>query len=204
MQKVSSLQKAIQLFRDAGGLLTMAEALRSGIHRRELYHLRDNGQLEVISRGLYRLADMPEPALPDFIPVAKRAAHGVICLISALAYHEITTQIPHFVYVALPRDAHKPVIAYPPTRYFWYSEKLLITGVEEHLFDGYRVKIFDIEKTLIDCVKFRNKIGMDVVLEALKMYWRRPGANLDKLFSYASMFRVKRILQPIIETIVSG
>jgi predicted transcriptional regulator of viral defense system len=204
MSTKTKIEEAAEAFRKAGGILTMSEAIQLGIHRRQLYALRDSGQLEVISRGLYRLIEMPEPSLPDFIPVAKKIPQGVICLISALAFHEITTQIPHFVYVALPSDAHKPVIPYPPMRYFWYSETLLTTGVEEHSMDGCVIKIFDIEKTLIDCVKFRNKIGMDVVLEALKMYWQRRGSNIDKLFEYAKLFRVERILKPIMETIVSG
>jgi len=182
----------------------MSEAIAIGIHRRELYALRDKGALELISRGLYRLVEISAPSLPDFIPVAKRIPHGVICLISALAFHEITTQIPQFVYVALPRQAHKPAITYPPMRYFWYTEKLLNTGVQKHSIDGCTFKIFDIEKTLVDCVKFRNKIGMDVVLEALKMYWHSRKTNLDKLFEYAKLFRVEKILKPIMETIVSG
>lgn len=147
---------------------------------------------------------MPAPSLPDFIPVAKKIPHGVICLISALAFHEITTQIPHFVYVALPSQAHKPSISHPPMRYFWYSQKLLSTGVQQYSMDGCNIMIFDVEKTLIDCVKFRNKIGMDVVLEALKMYWLSRKANLEKLFEYAKLFRVEKILKPIMETIVSG
>ncbi|MFQ5752540.1 MAG: type IV toxin-antitoxin system AbiEi family antitoxin domain-containing protein, partial [bacterium] len=204
MSKLSKYEETIKFFREAGGILRMSEALKLGIHRRELYKLRDTGKLEVISRGLYRLTEMPEPSLPDFIPVAKKIPEGVICLISALGFHEITTQIPHFVYVALPQKAHKPEISHPPMRYFWYSEKLLNTGVEEHQIDGCFVKIFDVEKTLVDCVKFRNKIGMDVVLEALKMYWRRGGTKIDKLFDYAKLFRVTKILQPIMETIVSG
>ncbi|MBI5345776.1 MAG: type IV toxin-antitoxin system AbiEi family antitoxin domain-containing protein [Chlamydiae bacterium] len=198
------LRKTILIFRKAGGLLRMAEALALGIHRRDLYKLRDSDKLEVLSRGLYRLKDMPEPVLPDFIPVAKKIPGGVICLISALAFHEITTQIPHFVYVALPKNAYKPVITHPPMRYFWYSAKLLSTGVEEHLIDGGVIKIFDIEKTLVDCVKFRNKIGMDIVLEALKMYWRRKETNINKLFAYAKLFRVDRFLKPIMEVIVNG
>ncbi len=204
MKKPSKHEKAIKVFREAGGILRMSEAIQLGIHRRNLYKLRDTGKLEVISRGLYRLTEIPEPSLPDFIPVAKKIPEGVICLISALAFHEITTQIPHFLYVALPQKAHKPVISYPPMRYFWYNEKLLKTGVEEHQIDGCLVKIFDIEKTLIDCVKFRNKIGMDVVLEALKMYWRRRDTNINKLFDYAEIFRVAKVLKPIMETIVSG
>lgn len=181
MKKKTKLEIAIQIFQKAGGILTMSEALRLKIHRRELYALRDKGCLEVISRGLYKLKKMKEPSLPDYIPVAKKIPNGVICLISALSFHEITTQIPHFVYVALPKDAHKPVISYPPMRFFWYSEKLLTTGVYVHKIGCITVKIFDIEKTLIDCIKFRNKIGMDIVLEALKMYWQRKNINLEKL-----------------------
>jgi len=182
----------------------MSEAIKMGIHRRELYALRDRGDLEVISRGLYRLVDTPDPSLPDLIPVAKKIPYGVICLISALAFHEITTQIPHFVYVALPNHAHRPAISHPPMRYFWYNQKLLTTGVQKHSIDGCSIMIFDVEKTLIDCVKFRNKIGMDVVLEALKMYWQSRKTDLDKLFEYARLFRVEKILKPILETIVSG
>ena len=204
MSTMTKTEQAIKAFRKAGGILTMSEAMKLGIHRRQLYALRDSGQLEIICRGLYRLIEMPEPSLPDFIPVAKKISHGVICLISALAFHEITTQIPHFVYIAIPSDAHKPTIPYPPMRYFWYTKKLIKTGVEEHFMNGCVIKIFDIEKTLIDCVKFRNKIGMDIVLEALKMYWQRRGSNIDKLFEYAKIFRVERILKPIMETIVSG
>jgi predicted transcriptional regulator of viral defense system len=203
MNKKSKIERAAVIFKKAGGILTMSEAIAYGIHRRELYKLRDKGVLEVISRGLYRLSIMPEPSLPDFIPAAKKIPNGVICLISALAFHEITTQIPHFVYVALPSNAHKPTISYPPMRYFWFTEKLLKTGVEKHVINGCIIKIFDIEKTLIDCLKFRNKIGMDIVLEALKMYWRSKKANLNKLFQYAKLFRVEKFLKPIMETIIS-
>lgn len=105
----------------------MSEAVRLGVHRRDLYHLRDLGQLTVLDRGLYRLTDLPEPSMPDFIPVAKRIPDGVICLISALAFHEITTQIPHFLYVAVPHNAYKPVMEYPPIRFFWYGERFLKT-----------------------------------------------------------------------------
>lgn len=204
MKKLTKYEVAINAFREAGGILRMSEALKLGMHRREFYKLRDEGKLEMISRGLYRLTETPEPSLPDFIPVAKKIPEGVICLISALAFHEITTQVPHFVYVAIPQKAHRPGITHPPMRYFWYNERLLKTGVEEHQIDGCLVKIFDVEKTLVDCVKFRNKIGMDIVLEALKMYWRGGKTNIDKLFDYARIFRVVRILKPIMETIVSG
>ena len=89
-------------------------------------------------------------------------------------------------------------------RYFWFTERLLTTGVEEHTVNGCTIRIFDAEKTLIDCVKFRNKVGMDIVLEALRMYWQSEKADLEKLFEYAKLFRVKKILKPIMEAIVSG
>ncbi len=202
MKKKSKLEISIAIFKKAGGILKMSEAIAFGIHRRELYKLRDKGILEVIGRGLYRLTTIPESALSDFIPIAKKNPRGVICLISALAFHEITTQIPHFVYAALPRNARKPAITYPPMRYFWYSEKLLKTGVEKHKIDGCIIRIFNIEKTLIDCVKFRNKIGMDIVLKALKMYWRSKKADLGKLFKYAKLFRVENFLKPVMEAII--
>lgn len=203
MTKSTKLSEAIEIFENAGGILTMSEALKLGVHRRELYKLSEQGDLERISRGLYRLSKTPEPSLPDFIPVSKKIPQGVICLVSALAFHEITTQIPHFVYIAIPSQAHKPTISYPPMRFFWYSKKLLTIGVEEHHIDGCPMRIFNIEKTLIDCVKYRNKIGIDIAIEALKIYWRKGETNLDRLFEYAKMFRVEKILRPIMETITS-
>jgi len=196
-------KKAIQIIRKAKGVVRMSEALELGIHRRELYELRDSGDLEVLDKGLFRLREMPEPAIPDFIPVSKKIPEGIICLISALSFHKITTQIPHFVYVALPSHAYKPIIRHPPMKYFWYSKKALETGVEEHTIDGYSIKIFNIEKTLVDCVKFRNKIGMDIVLEALRMYWHLRKTNMTRLMEYAKLFRVERVLKPIMEAISS-
>lgn len=182
----------------------MSKAVKLGIHRRELYTLRDRGELEVITRGLYRVTQLPEPNFPDFVSVSYKIPNGVICLISALSFYGLTTQIPHFVYIALPSHGHRPRISHPPLRFFWYSEKLLSTGVDCQAIDGCSVKIFDIEKTLVDCVKFRNKIGMDIVLEALRMYWQRGNANLDKLFEYARLFRTEKILKILLEALSSG
>lgn len=156
-----------------------------------------------MAKGVYRLVEVPDFSEPDLVLVSKKIPQAIICLISALAYHEITTQIPHFVYIAIPTKARPSRLEYPPLRYFRYSEKVYNLGVEIKLIDGYPVKIYSIEKTLADCVKFRNKIGMDVVIEALKMYWQRKNTQIDKLYEYAKMNRVEKIIQPIIETIVS-
>lgn len=195
--------KAEKIFKAGHGILRTSEAIRSGIHPRTLYEMRDQGVLEQLERGVYRLKSLPDFAEPDLVLVSKKIPKGVICLISALAYYGITTQIPHFVYLAIPVKSKRPRLPYPPTRYFWYSEKNLQAGVEIKLISGYPVRMYSIEKTLADCIKFRNKIGMDVVIEALKMYWKRKETNIDKLFEYVKLNRVEKIFRPIIETIVS-
>lgn len=200
---MNAKQKATKLFKKHQGLLRTAEAIRLGIHPRTIYQLRDEGLLEQLAKGIYRLIEVPDFSEPDLVLVSKKIPRGVICLISALAYHEITTQIPHFVYVAIPTKARPSRLEYPPLRYFRYSEKVYSSGVETKLIGGYPVKIYNIEKTLADCVKFRNKIGMDVVIEALKMYWQRKGTQIDKLYEYAKINRIEKILQPTMETILS-
>lgn len=193
----------IEIFRQHNGILRTAEAVRFGIHTTYLYKMRDEGILESLGRGVFRLAVMPDFAEPDLVLVAKRIPQGVVCLISALSYYELTTQIPHFVYIAIPRTSRLPQPGYPPLRCFWYSQSAYEAGVETILIGGCPVKIYNVEKTLADCLKFRQKIGMDVVLEAFKEYWRKGNTDLDKLYDYAKICRVEKVLQPIIETIVS-
>ncbi len=193
----------LEIFRRHNGILRTAEAIKLGIHPVYLYKLRDEGVLESLGRGVFRLASMPDFSEPDLVLVAKRIPQGVICLISALSYYELTTQIPHFVYVALPRTSRLPQADYPPLRCFWYSKGAYEAGIETISVSGFPVRIYCVEKTLADCLKFRQKIGMDVVLEALKEYWRKGLTDLDKLYDYAKTCRVEKVLQPIIETIVS-
>ncbi len=199
----NKINQAIKLFEKNNGILRTSEAIKFGIHPRILYKMRDQGLLEELARGLYRLTTISDFSEPDLVLVSKKIPSGVICLISALSYYGITTQIPHFVYVAIPVKSRKPKLDYPPIRYFWYSDKVYRAGIKTIDIDGCSVKIFDIEKTLADCVKFRNKIGMDVVIEALKKYWQEKKTNIDKLYKYAKINRVEKILQPIMETIVS-
>jgi predicted transcriptional regulator of viral defense system len=193
----------ISIFRKHKGILRTAEAIKLGIHPVNLYKLRDEGILESLGRGVFRLVSIPDFSEPDIVLAAKRIPRGVICLISALSYYNLTTQIPHFIYIALPRTSRLPKLNYPPLRCFWYSKKTYEAGIETISINKFPVKIYSIEKTLADCIKFRQKIGMNVVLEALKEYWRLGKTNLDKLYDYAKICRVEKILQPIIETIVS-
>jgi predicted transcriptional regulator of viral defense system len=192
--------KAIFLRRH--GMLRTAEALREGIHPRMLYKLRQEGALVEVSRGLYRLADLPPMGDPDLATIAAKVPAGVVCLISALAWHELTIQVPHEIHLALPKDHKAPRLAYPPLRIFHYDLKSFREGITVEELDGVPVRIFNPEKTLADCFKFRNKIGLDAALEALKTYMRRRTKNLDALQRYARVCRVDRVMRPYLEALL--
>ena len=189
-------EREVELFRQHGGALRMSEALRLGINRKALYAMRDAGVIESVTRGLYRLASLEPLAHPDLVTVAARVPQGVLCLISALSFHELTTQVPHAIDVALERGTRKPRLDYPPTRFFWFSGPAFHEGIETHELDGTSVRIYDPEKTLTDCFRYRNQIGMDVVLEAMRLWRERRRKKLDVLLKYARMRHVERAMRP--------
>lgn len=180
----------------------MSEAIERGITRYMLYSLRDKGVIEQVSRGVYRLVELPPISNPDLVTLSLRFPNAIICLISAFAYHEITTQIPHSVSVAVPRDSRQPSLDYPPLLVHRFSDQAYRAGIEEHQIDGISVKIYNPEKTLADCFKFRNKIGMDVVLEALKLYKAHKKFNHERLLKYARICRVEKVMRPYLEASV--
>jgi predicted transcriptional regulator of viral defense system len=196
------LEEARTVFRRHGGMMRMAEAVGAGIHRRALYALRDSGALEQLSRGLYRLADAPSLRNPDLVTVARRVPRGVICLVSALAFHELTTQVPHEVYLAVPRASECPRIDYPPVRVFRFGPGPFAAGVEEHKINGVAVRIYSPEKTLADCFKYRNKIGLDTAVEALRRYRDRRKVNVEAVLRYAQVCRVSNVMRPYLEAIL--
>lgn len=206
MKKASTLEgaraKAIRLIRDSGGMVHSSKAFRVGIHSRTLCQLREEGILELVSRGIYRLADQATISNPDLVTVAMRIPKAVICLISALAFHELTTQIPHAVYIALKKGAEPPRLEYPPISVHRFSAVSLNAGIEQHLLDGVKVRIYSPEKTLADVFKFRNKIGMDVVLEALNLYKTRKAFNLGELLKYAGICRIEKVMRPYLEAMI--
>jgi len=198
----SRFQRAVAIFRAHGGILRTGDALRAGIHPATLYAMRDDGTLERVSRGVYRLADRPPLGNPDLVTVALRVPHGVVCLISALSFHELTTQIPHAVDLALPRGAEEPRLDHPPLRTYRFSRDAFRAGVEIHEMDGVPVRIYTAEKTLADGFKFRHRIGLDTVLEAVQFYKERRTVNVDQLLHYATLCRVNRIMRPYLEAIL--
>jgi len=195
-------ERALSVFQENGGLLRTAQALRLGIHPATLYALRDSGKLEQISRGLYRLAASSPLGNPDLVTVALRVPQGVICLISALAFHDLTTQVPHEVQAALPRGAEQPRLDYPPLRIYRFTGKSFTEGAEAHELDSIRVRIYSPEKTLADCFKFRNQVGLDTVVEALRLYRERREVRVDDLMRFAAICRVSKIMRPYLEAIL--
>lgn len=192
---------AVQVFRDHGGLLRMSEALNHGLSRKTLYGMRDAGLLDQLGRGLYRLTGLPHLASPDLVVVARKIPQGVICLLSALAFHRLITHIPHEVSVAIRRGAEPPRLDQPPIQVFVVSSPAFEDGVVVHQLDGQAVRIYDAEKSIADAFKFRNKIGTDVALEALRTWASGRRRKLEKLLGHARTCRVERIIKPYLEAL---
>jgi predicted transcriptional regulator of viral defense system len=148
----------------------------------------------------YQLAEMSRSNNSELTAVSARVPDAVICLISALSFHELTTQIPHEVYLAIPRRKESPRIDYPPVRVFRFSDQTISAGVDIHKIGGVKVKIFTAEKTVADCFKFRNRIGLDAALEGLKMCLNRNGSRA-KILEYARLCRVEKVISPYLEAI---
>jgi len=197
-----TFEKAKRIFRNRGGMLRTGEALSAGIHPRTLYEMHQSGILEQLTRGLYRLADLPPLGNPDLVSVSLKIPNGVICLISALAYHEITTQVPHEVYVALERGTEPPRLSHPPVRIFWFSGLAFTIGIQTYKIDGVPVRIYSPEKTITDCFKYRNKIGLDMAIEALKLYRKKKHFKADDLMKFARACRVEKVIRPYLETLL--
>ncbi len=195
-----TVASAKTIFAKHNGTLSTMEAIRLGVHPETLYRMRDGGDLVQIGRGLYRLAKLPPLKNPDLVAVALKAPNAVICLISALSFHELTTQIPHEVSIALGPGGKPPRISHPPIRVYHLSGKALREGVQTHEIDGIPVRIFGPEKTIVDCFKFRNKIGPDIAIESLRIYRRRKGASVDELLKFARICRVENVMRPYLET----
>ncbi|MFC1479365.1 transcriptional regulator, partial [Planctomycetota bacterium] len=179
-----------------------SEALQAGITPKTFYTLRDRGVTVCLSRGLYKLADTPSLTNYDLFLIGKKINKGVICLISALAFYELTLQIPHEVYVALPKGTEEPRLDYPPVRTFRFSSISYKEGIESYILDGEKIHIYSREKTIADCFKFRNKTGLDTAIEALRLYKAQRNIDIKALMHYASVCRITKVIKPYLESIL--
>ena len=126
----------------------------------------------------------------------------MVCLLSALAFHEATSEIPRYINIAIPRGAHANKINYPPVKFYHFASKAWETGIEKHEIEGYQIKVYGLAKTITDCFKFRNKIGMDVAREALKIAITEKGVQSKEIMQYAEVCRVNNIVKPVLEAML--
>jgi predicted transcriptional regulator of viral defense system len=199
--KKNRYDKYKKIFLENNGILRVSTAIKLGVPLYVIYNLYKFGDLVKEGNGLYRLKEMAPLGNPDLVQVSLRVPKSVVCLISALYYYDLTTQIPHQVYIALPRDVKTPKIDYPPIRVFHFSEKSYLAGRDEQTIDGVKVKIYDREKTIADCFKFREKIGAEIAREALKDYFGQSHPNIQLLIKYAKVNRVENVMRPYLEAL---
>lgn len=198
----TAVEKALKTFSESGGILRASEAIRLGIHPETLYQMRNEGVIEVISRGIYRIADLPPLENADLVTVALAVPKSVVCMESALDFYGLTTKIPHFVDIACKRGSKRPALKYPPLRVFSCSLKSFEVGIQEHWIDGIKVKIYSPEKTIVDCFKYRKRVGVDTAIEALKIYWSERRGGVDQILECAKACRMMKVMHPYIESVI--
>jgi predicted transcriptional regulator of viral defense system len=172
-----------------------------GFPREYLVRLHRRGKVNRPSRGIYTLPDANVTEWHSYAEVAKRFPEGIICLLSALAFHEMTTQSPASVWIALRKGARTPAQASPSLRIVRLSGPSLAGGIENHTIEGVRVRVYSAAKTVADCFKFRNKIGLDVAIEALKDCLRHEKAGVNEIYGYAKICRVSNVIRPYMEAL---
>lgn len=187
---------------DKNGFISASDLEVEGISRNYLYKLEKEGNLTRTARGLYRTNDALITEYTTLAEVSKRHPKAVICLISALEFHKLTTQIPHEIWIALPKGTWRPNTDNTPLNVTFLSGKAYSFGIQEVNVQGISVKIYNPAKSVADCFKFRNKIGLDVAIEALKETWRTQSATMDELSRAAKICRVDKIMRPYLEAIV--
>ena len=193
-------ERTLKLARRRQGV-TARELAAAGIHRQVLSRLVAAGEVERIARGIYRLSEYPITEHHGLAVASTAVPHGVVCLLSALQFHGIGMQLPSEVWIAIDRRARRPALKYPPLHIVRYSGKALTDGIETHQLEGQPVRVYNVAKTLADCFKYRNKIGLDVALEALREAWRARRFKMAELDRYAGICRVQRVMRPYLEVV---
>jgi len=183
------------------GIVRAGELKAHGIPRGQIYRLVQNGLVVREARGIYVAGKHPITAEHTLAQVAKRVPGGVFCLLTALRFHELTTQAPAEVWIALAKKARKPKLDYPRLRVARFSGRALTEGIEKHRLEGVEVRVYSAAKTVADCFKYRNKIGIDVAVEALRDFSRRHRGGATELARYARVCRVTRVMQSYLDAI---
>lgn len=197
---MTSEDSVLKIFRnEKSGILRTSRAIALGVHPRVLYSLRDQGKLILITDGFYRLSELPDLQEPDLVITTLRSPKAVICLISALSLHGITTQIPHKVDIALPIGVKPPRINHPPIHAYHFSNATYNDGIQIKLSDKVEVKVYDPAKTLVDCFRFEHAIGIDVAIEALKLARQERKCKPSQIMKYAQLAKIQDKIRPFVQ-----
>jgi predicted transcriptional regulator of viral defense system len=196
----STAERLIDLARSQG-LIRSCDLAPLGIPRVSLTRAVRRGQLERVGRGLYGLPGREVSAHGALAEVARRVPKGVVCLLSALRFHGLTTQAPFAVWLAIENKSLAPKLDFPPLRIVRFSGAALTEGVEEHVVDGVTIRVTGVAKTVADCFKYRNKIGLDVALEALREAWHEKRMTSDDIWRYAKICRVANVMRPYLDSL---
>jgi predicted transcriptional regulator of viral defense system len=190
------------LARRSGGTFKTGDAVKAGVHPRDLYALRDAGFLVELSRGVFRLTDVEIDSYLDLVAVSRRSPQGAICLNSALSFWDLTDEVPGEVHLAVPRGAHRPSIDYPPTRVHVFAAYTFDLGRERvNLDSGEEIDIYSPERSVVDAVRLRSQVGTSVAYEALRRYLRRPGASSGELLRLARQLRAGKPVASALEVL---
>ena len=202
MTQTRDIQTALETFRQHGGVMRTSQALIRGIHPAALYRLVKDGQLMRLARGFYRLTSTREFSNPDLAVAAAKAPDAVVCLISALAFHDITTQVPRVVHLAVPRGRYAGLrLRTPPVKIYRFDAPTFVQGIEVHPIDGIPVRIYGVARTLVDCFKYRNKLGLDIAIEAPRFARDRKRISNREILQFARLLRQDRVMAPYLESI---
>ena len=188
-------ERIYKVFKKHKDFARTKDILAAGIHTRNIKRARERGQVIQVKRGLYRLAEIPLISNQGFIDLSRAVPGGVICLLSALSYYELTTFNPSIISMAICRGSREPKIEYPPVEFYHFSKKQFEAGINKIKIKAHEIRIYNPEKTICDCFRYRNKLGLDIAKEGLSEYLKRKDRNLEKLLEYAEICRIKPLLQ---------
>jgi len=200
------MKKVISILNEHGGYARMKDFKAASVQTREISRLTQQGIIAKIKPGLYRLANLPEKAgIPlYFIDVCTAIPNGIICLLSALQFHKLTSINPSEVFVALPHSAKPPKIGYPPIRVFYFRDRFYSCGIKTIEVENVIIRIYDKEKTICDMFRYRKKLGEDISLKALKNYLKSGETDIIKLYKYAVQCQVKTTMIPYLKAMIAS
>jgi len=189
----------LKLFKQKKGIIRLQDLLEIGVNKYHMQKLIKTGKIERLKHGIYKLSDFQTN---EYLEIKNLVPNGIICLFSAWNYYELTTYIPHKFHIAIEKKSKVKLPDYPPIKLYYWNNNSLETGRKKVKIDGFTFSIFDLEKSVCDAVKFRNKIGKDTLNEIFTEYLKRKDKNLDLLIKYSKILRVEKILKTYLDVLL--